>query len=121
MNHDATHSAASETKSPYTGLRPFEPHEAALFFGRADQIEGMLARLETNRFTKLAIVVLNQIVRPFTARWHRLSQQGVFDDPAQCQIFRQELTALQTQLTRYTQMLGAMAGVEDRTKLEIGN
>ena len=69
-------------------------------------------------FTKLAIVVLNQIVRPFTARWHRLSQQGVFDDPAQCQIFRQELTALQTQLTRYTQMLGAMAGVEDWTTLE---
>ena len=54
MSHDATHSAASETKSPYTGLRPFEPHEAALFFGRADQIEGMLARLETNRF--LAVV-----------------------------------------------------------------
>lgn len=69
-------------------------------------------------FTKLAIVVLNQIVRPFTARWHRLSQGGAFKDPAQCQIFRQELTALQTHLTRYTQMLGAMAGVEDWTKLE---
>ena len=71
-------------------------------------------------FTKLAIVVLNQIVRPFTARWHRLSAQGTFADPAQCQTFRQELAALQTQLTRYTQMLGAMAGVEDWTKLEVG-
>ena len=69
-------------------------------------------------FTKLAIVVLNQIVRPFTARWHRLSEQGAFKDPSQCQTFRQELTALQTQLTRYTQMLGAMAGVEDWTKLD---
>jgi hypothetical protein len=69
-------------------------------------------------FTKLAIVVLNQIVRPFTARWHRLSEQGAFKDPAQCQTFRQELTTLQTQLTRYTQMLGAIAGVEDWTKLE---
>lgn len=69
-------------------------------------------------FTKLAIIILNQIVRPFTAKWHRLSSQGVFTDPAQCQTFRQELSALQTQLTRYTQMLGAMAGVEDWTKLE---
>ncbi len=69
-------------------------------------------------FTKLAIVVLNQIVRPFTARWHRLSDEGAFKDPAQCQTFRHELTALQVQLTRYTQMLGAMAGVEDWTKLE---
>jgi hypothetical protein len=69
-------------------------------------------------FTKLAIIVLNQIVRPFTARWHRLSEQGAFNDPAHCQTFRQELTALQTQLIRYTQMLGAMAGVEDWTMLE---
>ena len=69
-------------------------------------------------FTKLAIVVLNQIVRPFTARWHRLSEQGAFQDPAQCQIFRQELATLQSQLTRYTQLLSAMAGVEDWTKLE---
>ena len=72
-------------------------------------------------FTKLAIVVLNQIVRPFTARWHRLSELKAFQDPAQCQIFRQELAALQTQLTRYTQMLSAMAGVEDWTKLEAGD
>ena len=27
-------------------------------------------------FTKIAVVVLNQIVRPFTAKWHRLSLQG---------------------------------------------
>lgn len=72
-------------------------------------------------FTKLAIVVLNQIVRPFTARWHRLSEEGAFKDSAQCQTFRQELVALQAELIRYTQMLGAMAGVEDWTKLEAGN
>lgn len=71
-----------------------------------------------SEFTKLAIVVLNQIVRPFTAKWHKLSEEGAFKDPVLCQAFRQELTALQTRLTRYTQMLGAMAGVEDWTKLE---
>lgn len=70
-------------------------------------------------FTKLAIVVLNQIVRPFTARWHGLSTAGAFNDPAQCQTFRQELAELQSQLTRYTQMLGAMAGVEDWTKIQL--
>lgn len=64
-------------------------------------------------FTKLAIIVLNQVVRPFTARWHRCSEQGAFADPAQCETFRQELAALQIQLSRYTQMLGEMAGVED--------
>ena len=39
---------------PYPGLRPFERTEAKLFFGRADQLNRMLARLEENRF--LAVV-----------------------------------------------------------------
>ena len=34
---------------------------------------------QCQEFTKLAIVVLNQVVRPFTAKWHRLSQQGAFE------------------------------------------
>jgi len=31
-------------------------------------------------FTKIAIVVLNQVIRPFTAKWHRLGLQGAFAD-----------------------------------------
>lgn len=70
-------------------------------------------------FTKIAIVVLNQVVRPFTAKWHKLSLAGAFDVPAKCTEFRQELDALQTQLKKYTAMLGSMAGVEeDLTLLE---
>lgn len=69
-------------------------------------------------FTKLAIVVLNQVVRPFTAKWHRLSLQGAFDDAARCAEFRQELAQLQAQLREYTRMLAALAGVEDLTHLE---
>jgi hypothetical protein len=69
-------------------------------------------------FTKLAIVVLNQIVRPFTAKWHRWSLQGAFDDAARCAEFRHELAELQEALREYTRMLGAMAGVEDLTHLE---
>jgi hypothetical protein len=69
-------------------------------------------------FTKIAVVVLNQIVRPFTADWHRASLGGAFDDPAQCDEFRSELAELQQMLAIYTKMLADMAGVEDLTTLE---
>lgn len=36
--------------APYPGLRPFRRDEASIFFGREDQIEEMLTRLETQRF-----------------------------------------------------------------------
>ncbi len=64
-------------------------------------------------FTKIAIVVLNQIIRPFTAKWHRLSGQGAFTNPENCEEFRKELAELQSILNVYTKMLGEMAGVED--------
>src|SRR6266478_5836599 len=35
-------------------------------------------------FAKLAIPVLNQIIRPFTAKWHRFSLAGAFADKAKC-------------------------------------
>jgi len=69
-------------------------------------------------FTKIAVVVLNQIIRPFTARWHRLSIQGAFEDTAQCEQFRNELSSLQAALRTYTKMLADMANVEDLTELE---
>ena len=69
-------------------------------------------------FTKIAIVILNQIIRPFTAKWHRLLVQRAFEDPEQCESFRQELAHLQTELRKYTKMLADMAGVEDLTELE---
>jgi energy-coupling factor transporter ATP-binding protein EcfA2 len=40
--------------SPYPGLRSFRQNEADLFFGREEQIEEMLSRLENHRF--LAVV-----------------------------------------------------------------
>ncbi len=69
-------------------------------------------------FTKLAVVVLNQIVRPFTAKWHRLSLTGAFDNSTQCNVFRAELSQLQQRLRVYAKMLAEMAGVEDLTELE---
>ena len=66
----------------------------------------------------MAVVVLNQIIRPFTAKWHRLSLQGAFDNPEKRVEFGKELSALQLTLRKYTKMLADMAGVEDLTVLE---
>jgi len=69
-------------------------------------------------FAKLAIPVLNQIIRPFTAKWHRLSMAGVFRDEAGCKQFRDDLASLQPNLRAYASALAAMANVEDLTQLE---
>ena len=73
---------------------------------------------DCTEFSKIAIVVLNQVVRPFTARWHRRSVAGAFNDAAECQVFRAELGDLQVTLRAYTKMLADMAGVEDLTALQ---
>ncbi|ADL52018.1 hypothetical protein [Clostridium cellulovorans] len=70
-------------------------------------------------FTKIAIVILNQIIRPFTAKWHKISLLG-FTQENKIE-FRKELKDKQAILMVYTQMLGEMAGVEkinDLTLLE---
>jgi hypothetical protein len=69
-------------------------------------------------FAKLAIPVLNQIIRPFTAKWHRLSLAGAFRDPNRCRDFRVELSALQLRQRDYTRALADIAQVEDLTALE---
>jgi len=69
-------------------------------------------------FAKLAIVILNQVIRPFTARWHKLSQEGAFNDPNSCDAFRKELNDLQKKILTYTRMLADIAEVEDLTSME---
>lgn len=76
---------------------------------------------ECIEFTKIAIVVLNQIVRPFTAKWHKEVIANAFDDSQKCNEFRKELLELQTTLRYYTKMLSDMADVEDLTELEDHN
>ena len=73
----------------------------------------------TIAFSKVAIPVLNQVVRPFTARWHRESLAGAFDDPDKRMEFREALTALQADLRNYNRLLAQIAGVEDLTDLEL--
>jgi len=69
-------------------------------------------------FARIAIVILNQIIRPFTARWHKLSTEGAFDNKETCVLFRSELSELQAKLTNYCKMLAEISGVEDLTKME---
>lgn len=69
-------------------------------------------------FTKIAIIILNQKIRPFTAKWHKEMLSNSFDEPSKCKKFRKELAALQEVLKIYTKMLSDMAGVEDLTELE---
>ena len=69
-------------------------------------------------FAKLAIPVLNQIIRPFTAKWHRVALSGGLGEPVRCAEFRAELSRLQKILRGYTQALAAMASVDDLTTLE---
>ena len=68
-------------------------------------------------FTKIAVVVLNQIVRPFTTKWHRLSLAGAFNNESSRTEFRGELEGLQKDLCNYSGLLAEIAQVEDLTSL----
>lgn len=70
------------------------------------------------QFARVAIPVLNQVVRPFTEKWHRRSISGELSDPTHRAEFRNELIQLQGALEAYTRALGTMANVEDLTQLE---
>ena len=73
---------------------------------------------KTIEFTKIAVPVLNQVVRPFTTKWHKESRAGAFNDKAKRKEFRDELENLQEMLQNYNRMLAKIAGVEDLTDLE---
>ncbi len=75
--------------------------------------------------------LLNQIIRPFTAKWHKHALAGELDsinapnndknskrNVESCQQFRAELAELQAELTNYSKLLADIAGVEDLTRLE---
>lgn len=69
-------------------------------------------------FAKIAIVILNQIIRPFTAKWHKLSLAGELQQEAGQRAFRVDLELLQINLRHYSRFLADIAKVEDLTTLE---
>ena len=73
---------------------------------------------DAQEFAKLAIVVLNQIIRPFTTKWHKFALNGAFENEEQRKEFRKELEDLQNKLAIYTKMLADMAGAGDLNDFE---
>lgn len=69
-------------------------------------------------FTKISVIILNQVVRPFTSKWHKKSLEGAFEKPEECREFRKELIELQEKIRNYTKLLSEIAGVEDLTEME---
>lgn len=68
-------------------------------------------------FAKIAVIVLNQVVRPFIAKWHGASVDGKFNQPKYREEFRNELRELQNKLCDYSSLLADLAGVEDMTDM----
>ena len=107
----------TQTLPPESGDEEAALHSVYSLFPVTREILRRRGR-KTIQFTQVSIPVLNQVVRPFTAKWHKKSLAGVFDDPTAKEEFRRELTALQRDLRNYNRMLAKIAGVEDLTDLE---
>jgi len=56
-------------------------------------------------FTKIAVAVLNQIVRSFTAKRHKESLRGAAKKRDRCIPFRREPMQLQAKFRQYRKML----------------
>ncbi len=72
---------------------------------------------EGQTFSKLAVVILNQIIRPFTAKWHNISIQG-FQNEAENMEFREDLKILQEEIKKYMVALAELANVEDISEID---
>lgn len=64
-------------------------------------------------FSKIALIVLNQILRPFTTKWHKISRNGMLQNREMAILFRKELADLQNDLRKFAGMLAKIAEVED--------
>lgn len=71
-----------------------------------------------NEFSKIAIIILNQKIRPFTAKWHKILLDEKLNKNEYSDLFRKELIELQSILIIYAKMLSDIAGVEDLTEIE---
>lgn len=68
-------------------------------------------------FSLLTLAMLNQKVRPFTAKWHRKSEAGEFDNAETCREFRKELGVLRELLAQFGGALAVMADAADLNRL----
>lgn len=70
------------------------------------------------QFSMVIIPALNQVVRPFTAKWHRRDSSGEFEDEDARREFRRDLRCLLADMRNCNRMLTEIVGVEDLTDLE---
>ena len=70
------------------------------------------------KFAHLAIIILNQIIRPFTAKWHKISEEGGFQKSDLRKDFRCELSELQRKLGIYNGMLSEIIGIKDLANID---
>ena len=72
---------------------------------------------EGQTFAKLAVIIFNQIIRPFTTKWHNRFIDG-FISEEQRQDFSNELDILQSELKKYARALAEVANVEDISEID---
>lgn len=70
-------------------------------------------------FSKISIIMLNSIIRPFTTKWHKLSMENAFADKNKCEEFRRELYDIQKKLTLISLMLAKIAQIEDINNIQL--
>lgn len=90
---------------------------AALFPLTRDLLKDKGRKAQT--FSKIAVVILNQKIRPFTAKWHKRSIEGKLNTAEGRKKFRRELKNVQKILRSYCGLLAEIAKVEDINKLEM--
>jgi hypothetical protein len=67
-------------------------------------------------FAKIAVVILNQVVRPFTSKWHpRIAE---LEDEKNILLFKAELQEVQKEVKKYASLLASMLEIEDITEIE---
>lgn len=110
------------TRVTTQALQPGEGDERAALrsvhalFGSTREVLKRKGR-QAKAFTRVAVIILNQIVRPFTAKWHKKSLEGALDLEEEREAFREELRDVQKWLTAYARLLAEMADVEDLTDI----
>lgn len=71
-------------------------------------------------FSQIAVIILNQKIRPFTEAWHPILLADNISKSEDKKRFRAELKALQKTLQQYAAMLARVADIEDFQDLEQG-
>jgi len=71
---------------------------------------------EAKEAARLGIFILNEVIRPFAAKWHKISTEIGFDESNKS-MFREELKVLQKSLNGYGKSILELLEIEDGLEL----